>query len=122
MYYDYEDAGANRYAAVDKYTASWTRLDSSFRITKGTIRAGVLGRCVVNCSGFMNQVKTSSVTNPVNKRVYSYAPPWAGKYVLVSSAGWFQCGSASANYQRSGGSSSTALSSSVCEGSTPTRG
>jgi len=119
MYYDYDEDGAERYAAVDKYTASWTRLDSAFTMKKGVIRAGVMGRCAKNCSGFLSEVKTHTVNNPVNGRVYSYNPPWRGKFVLVSSTGWFQCGIASVNYQRSGGSTGSAISSSVCEGSTP---
>lgn len=102
MHYTEVYEGATQFTSLTKYTATWTRTDPSLRTVKGSIRAAVYGQR----RGDRQMVSANTVrawTYPTNGATYTYTPSWAGTYTITNVGNQYQCGNASAIYDRNAG-------------------
>ncbi len=93
---------SGNYVEVDKYTASWLRLDSQFAYAGASVLAGVNGACRSGC-GTENDRQSWSYT-PANGTTYTQTPRWHGVYTLVDNQALkFQCGNSTVHMTRGTG-------------------
>jgi hypothetical protein len=93
---------SGNYVEVDKYTASWLRLDSQFAYAGASVLAGVNGACRSGC-GTENDRQSWSYT-PANGTTYTQTPRWHGVYTLVDNLALkFQCGNSTVHMTRGSG-------------------